>query len=48
MGAAAWLCASDAFALQELGRQIVPLADLGFAFGVLPGVLFMGRVRKKW
>ena len=47
MGAAAWLCAPDSFALGTLGRRIVPLADLGFAFGLLPAALLVGRLRKR-
>ena len=47
-GAAARLCAPDAFALQALGRRPVPLANLGFAFGVLPLTLLAGRLRGKW
>lgn len=44
---AAVLCAPDAFALQALGRQVVPGVNLCFAFGVFPAALLIGRLRRK-
>lgn len=46
-GAAAWLCAGDAFALQRLGRVWIPAGDLILVWGVLPGVYALGRLRKR-
>ena len=44
---AAALCGPDPFTLERLGRELIPLVDLGAAFLLLPGVLIIGKIRKK-
>lgn len=46
-GGAAAVCAGDAFSLQRLGRIWIPAGDLFAAFGLLPAVYAVGRLRKR-
>ena len=47
MGLSGWACASTAFRLRDLGDALIPWGHALLAFGLLPGCLLLGRLRKK-